>query len=227
LTPRDRRKGKRGTEIIMALATARADQAQQAALSIRKAVTAEDISAISTVLTHAFFADPVFGWTFPDDDRRRNLDALNAVFARPYVRHGESYLTDDANGAALWLPPGEQLVSGDEEAEFVRELEETAGPDAGRLFELLEIFDRHHPEGTYRVLQLLAVEPAYQGRGIGAALIAPGLARSDLEGVPTYLEATTERSVPFYARHGFEGIGEIALPEGPSLYPMWREPSSP
>jgi hypothetical protein len=25
-----------------------------------------------------------------------------------------------------------------------------------------------------------------------------------------------------YRRHGFEQTGEIPLPDGPSLYPMWR-----
>jgi len=29
-----------------------------------------------------------------------------------------------------------------------------------------------------------------------------------------------------YRRHGFEQIGEIELPDGPSLYPMWRDARS-
>jgi ribosomal protein S18 acetylase RimI-like enzyme len=75
------------------------------------------------------------------------------------------------------------------------------------------------------VLQLLAVKPQSQSRGIGSALIAPGLARNDQEQVPTYLEATSERSIPFYERHGFEVIGEIEVPDGPTLFAMWRVPS--
>ena len=210
----------------MPLLTAGSEQAQRPAPSINEVVTADEISVAATILTHAFFEDPVFVWTFPDEDRRRDLNPFHEAFARPYVRHGETYVTEGATGAALWLPPGAELVSAEEEAEFVHELGETAGPDAGRLFALLELFDQNHPEGTYRVLQLLAVEPEYQSRGIGSALLAPGLARSDQEQVPTYLEATSERSIPFYERHGFQVIGEIALPDGPSLYPMWREPSS-
>ena len=211
----------------MALATARAEQAQRAAPSIHKVVTPEDISVAGRTLANGFFDDPVFVWTFPDEERRRrNLTGLLEVFARPYVRHGESYLTDDASGAALWLPPGKELVAAEEEPEFVQQLEATAAEDAGRLFELMEIFDQHHPDGTYRVLQLLAVEPRSQSRGIGSALIAPGLARSDQEQVPTYLEATSERSIPFYERHGFEVIGEIEVPDGPTLFAMWRVPSS-
>ena len=131
----------------MALATARAEQAQRAAPSIHKVVTPEDISAASRTLANGFFDDPVFVWTFPDEERRRrNLTGLLEAFARPYVRHGESYLTDDASGAALWLPPGKELVTTEEEPEFVQHLEATAAEDAGRLFELMEIFDQHHPK---------------------------------------------------------------------------------
>ena len=165
----------------MALATARAEQAQRAAPSIHKVVTPEDISVASTTLANGFFDDPVFVWTFPDEERRRrNLTGLLEAFARPYVRHGESYLTDDATGAALWLPPGKDLVTTEEEPEFVQQLEATAAEDAGRLFELMEIFDQHHPEGTYRVLQLLAVEPREPepGNRLGADRPRPRAKRS-------------------------------------------------
>jgi hypothetical protein len=41
---------------------------------------------------------------------------------------------------------------------------------------------------------------------------------------PAYLEATSEINKRLYLRHGFETIGEIRLPSGPSMWPMWREP---
>ncbi len=31
-------------------------------------------------------------------------------------------------------------------------------------------------------------------------------------------------NIPIYASFGFEVTGEIALPGGPTLYPMWRKP---
>ena len=211
----------------MPLLTASTDQAKRAAPRIRQVVTAEETRVAARTLAKGFYDDPVFAWTLPDEERRRrNLADFLEAFARPYVRHGESYLADDATGAALWLPPGRELVPAEEEPGFIAELEATTAEDAGRLFELLEIFDQHHPEGTYRVLQLLAVEPQLQSRGIGSALMTPGLARSDREQVPTYLEATSERSIPFYERHGFEVIGEIEVPDGPTLFAMWRVPSS-
>jgi GNAT superfamily N-acetyltransferase len=209
----------------MTVVSPSAEEVLVAGSTIRKVVSSEAVAAASTTLTRAFFEDPVFEWVFPNRDRRRRiLPDLFPLYVHAYARHGETYITEDASGAALWLPAGAQLLTENEEAEFGAELEIRAGADAGRLFELMELFDEHHPEGTYWTLQLLAVDPERQGRGIGSRLIEPVLARCDLEQAPAYLEATTARSVPFYERHGFRTIGEIRVPDGPTLHPMWREP---
>jgi GNAT superfamily N-acetyltransferase len=70
----------------------------------------------------------------------------------------------------------------------------------------------------------MGVATVRQGRGIGSALLGAVLERCDREGVPAYLEATCERNRDLYARHGFTLRDEVRLPEGPTLWPMWREP---
>ncbi len=69
------------------------------------------------------------------------------------------------------------------------------------------------------------MQPDDQGRGIGSALLRPVLTRCDREGVPAYLEASSERNRALYARHGFEVVERIELPGGgPPMWRMWREP---
>lgn len=52
----------------------------------------------------------------------------------------------------------------------------------------------------------------------------PVLDMCDRDGVPAYLEASSERNKALYLRHGFEVVGEIKLPDGPRMWPMWRSP---
>ncbi|KAJ5118057.1 uncharacterized protein N7443_003261 [Penicillium atrosanguineum] len=77
--------------------------------------------------------------------------------------------------------------------------------------ELCEVFfgtmSEHHRElmGTRRhyYLEILAVDPAYQGRGLASKLLKWGLARADEEGVEVYLSSSPEgRKV--YEKYGFE-----------------------
>src|SRR5205809_572948 len=73
-------------------------------------------------------------------------------------------------------------------------------------------------------LFLLGARPRWQSRGLGSALLRTVLEQCDREGTPAYLEASSPDNRRLYLRHGFEVTGEIALPDGPSMWPMWRAP---
>ncbi|KAG9592250.1 acyl-CoA N-acyltransferase, partial [Aureobasidium melanogenum] len=55
----------------------------------------------------------------------------------------------------------------------------------------------------YLYLRVLAIDPAYQRRGVGSLLLDEGLAVADRCGIQAYLEAT-KVGRPLYARYGFE-----------------------
>jgi GNAT superfamily N-acetyltransferase len=93
------------------------------------------------------------------------------------------------------------------------------GPMVGRA--LLEV-EHAHPTEPHWYLAILGVRPERTGRGLGGALLEPGLARADAEGMPSYLENSNPRNVPFYERHGFDVVAEHWLPNGPVLTYMWR-----
>jgi GNAT superfamily N-acetyltransferase len=71
---------------------------------------------------------------------------------------------------------------------------------------------------------VVATDPDHQGRGLGAQILKPVLETCDREGVPAYLESSNPRNLPFYYRQGWIQTGEIVIPEGPTLFPMWRQP---
>lgn len=44
---------------------------------------------------------------------------------------------------------------------------------------------------------------------------------------PRPMRYTRPSNIPFYRRHGFEVVGEVQFPSGPTLWPMWRDPLPP
>ncbi|OAL74557.1 hypothetical protein A7D00_0150 [Trichophyton violaceum] len=59
------------------------------------------------------------------------------------------------------------------------------------------------------LLNLLAVHPDYQRRGIGGALVKHGLEEAKKLDMPTWLEASPE-GFPLYTAHGFEIVEPVA-----------------
>ena len=141
----------------------------------------------------------------------------------PYLRHGDTYMTGDGNGAAVAAARRRAAERGGGRG-VRRGCEELVG-NVARFEQLAETFERHHPDEPLYYCQSLATVPAYQGRGIGSAFLRAMLTRADQEGFPAYHEATTPRNRALYERHGYLTQGEFVLPDGgPPLWRMWRSP---
>lgn len=188
-------------------------------------VTAADHSAIGRVLAAAFADDPVFTWMTPDAAARNAaLPTFFTWFAQAYEPLGASRVIEDVAGAALWAPPGTQAIPDEEAEAFLGRIAGLPGVDADRLVAVVTLLDEQHPHTPCHYLNLLGVEPARRGQGLGSALLAETLRACDAAGEPAYLEATSPDNRRLYLRHGFAVVGEIVLPGGPSLWPMWRDP---
>lgn len=186
----------------------------------------DDVEQVSATLSRAFFDDPVLAWIVPEPGRRRTvLPGLFRIFAAAFIRHHESLVTSDGAGAALWAPPGVPAVAEHEAEQFGRELEKVTGADAPRLFAVDDVMAAHHPRTPCYHLQLVGVDPEWQGRGVGSALLTPVIERCDRDGVPAYLEATSPHNRRLYERHGFRTRETLQIPGGPVMWAMWREPA--
>ena len=185
----------------------------------RKATHA-DLEHVTDTLALAFYDDPVLMWIVDDGPRREQLlPAFFGVVAESYLGYGETYATDDEVCAAVWAPPGAE-----DDAVLPMMLGESVEEYAPRLFEILGLMDAKHPVEPLYYLFLLGTRPGWQGRGLGTSLMSTVLETCDRDGVPAYLEATSERNKQFHLRNGFEVTEEFRLPGGPPMWRMWRSP---
>jgi len=186
-----------------------------------------DTGEITDLVAEAMGDGRVARWLSPDPvARRRDSPAYFGIFVEHAVRFGEVYATADAetgrlSGVALWFPFTSLIPA---PADYDARLKEAAGPAFDRARELDAALEARHPLDAHHYLAFLAVHPAHQGHGVGSALLERHHARLDRAGIPAYLEANDPRNRDLYLRHGYVCSSEIELPDGPTIWPMWRAP---
>ncbi len=198
-------------------------------MNVRPA-TGDDVLGIARVLADAFHDDPLMAWIVPDEHARPG--ALQRMFVVGLRFHhlglGGVEVTEAASGriagAAVWNPPGRWKSS--RAAELLSVPAELLA--LGRAARLAGIVDdtlsQAHPEEPHWYLSEIGTGRQARGLGHGSALLRSRLRRCDAEDMPAYLESSKRGNLPYYERFGFVSTGEIRIPDGPSLWGMWREP---
>jgi ribosomal protein S18 acetylase RimI-like enzyme len=197
--------------------------AERPALPLRRA-TRDDRTAVVRMLVRAFDRDPVANWLLRSDAHRARAfeAAFDVSLMRLTLPAGEVWLAGDAQGAALWTPPG-----GWSTTRAIPALPRLAGAVGWKrslaLLGAVTGFQDHHPHEAHWYLFLLGVDPDHQGRGVGGALLRAILDQCDARGEVAYLEASSEGNARLYERHGFVTKAEVRLlPDAPPLWPMVR-----
>lgn len=188
-----------------------------------------DRADVVRLLDEAFRDDPVSSWVFPDaEHRRRRHGALMDGFLDLALSEGYVDVAEDGSAVALWwsVPAGDDESADEDGEEGPAQLREAVEPDNARIEEIARLTGEAHPtDRPHQYLHMIGVSPERQGEGLGSALIGAVLERCDREGLHAYLEASNSRSRALYSRLGFRFTGNaIDLPDGPQLWPMWREP---
>lgn len=198
----------------------------RASPSVRRALKSDRATVVPT-LARAFEADPVLNYFARQDAARAR--AIETIFDVSFVDltlpYGETWMTDDGRGVALWAPPNKWST--------LRGV--LAGPRLIAAVGLSNVLARmravervqaRHPKPPHYYLYALGVDPPHQGRGLGSALLRAVLSRCDADGASAYLEASTADNARLYGRHGFVVTEELSLgPDAPTVSLMWRAPN--
>ena len=212
-------------------------------IRVRPGLTGE-IDNLTALLDEAFRQDPVSRWMFANVSREGHDWAAHAAMLRVftdwavYCGHAQVAVSvpsgtpaadveDQAHAVALWVPAGPSFPHSVPPRERQRpDFTNLQGWPRLKFDQFAELSRTAHPmQVDHQYLPFVAVAPPWQGHGVGTRLLRHRLDQLDAERVPAYLEASNPDSARLYKRLGFRPIGEIRLPAGPPLTPMWRDPT--
>ena len=186
-----------------------------------KRLFSSDFAAAAQTLAAAFqhyelFAE--YANALPDLKGCLAQDFLHYLTALPEA--AEIYADSAAiQGVAVWLPPS--ITPDPPQLTFMQTY--AAGEMYRSRMKAFALFCQavrfHHMPWPHWYLNLLAVHPDAQGRGIGKQLLSEKLRDLDRRQQPCYLETQRERNTHLYQSMGFRVVEDCLAPGG--KLPFW------
>lgn len=183
------------------------------------------ITAAANSLSKAFMDDPLQSYVFPDaEERMLRSPAHFEALLRYGTIYGEVYTTQNAEGAVVWLPPGEtEIIPEKAEKGGLTKLPELLGEEAThRFFTVMDFLEPFHkldaPEPHWYTM-VIGVAPSFCGMGNGKALMNTVIDKAKRTQTPIYLETAAPFNISFYKNIGFSIIREFIEPT--SQLPLW------
>ena len=176
------------------------------------------IERASEVLSRAFRDDPLSVYLFPDPvEREENMPRVFRSMLSYGHLYGGAVVSPNLEGVVVWIPSERthhtlwrDIRSGNTTMLF------SIGRKAAVRWKALGAYvgaiKKRHVPTAYCYGLLLAVDPVYQGKGYGGALLRAVLSGADREHRPCYLETMSERDISFFEHFGFRVVEEGLVP---------------
>jgi GNAT superfamily N-acetyltransferase len=181
-------------------------------------INEHEVRAASGSIARAFMNEPIQAYVLPDEQERMIKSPENfAILIRYCMLFGEVYTSAHAEGAVLWLRPGETEIT-PEKAEkgglvqLLPLLEKEALDRFNSVFEFLSPYHKKDAPEPHWYAFVIGVDPEFQGQGVGKALMKPVLDKAHMTKTPLYLETADPTNIPFYTKLGFEMVRELTDP---------------
>jgi Acetyltransferase (GNAT) family len=188
--------------------------------------TKADAKLLSAVLAGAFRTDPLQAWLYPNPNTRpQKMRVTFQAALEGAIRRRTAWTNESRTSVAIFTPPPRQEPI--PKRVLLRHgpaLMLASGTDALTNIARLNHIQSFRPRSPHWYLFVVGTDPTSQGQGLARAVLECGLARSDADHLPAYLESSHPDNVPYYEKFGFEVIRELRPPGGPSLWLMLRPP---
>jgi len=199
--------------------------AHTAAQTTVRRTTTPEIPLVSRMLARAFWDDPVMLHFLPrEDGREAKLTRIFRLLHKLAIPYGTCFATSGHECATLWRPPNRWHVHWWQYITNGPEMLGIFGRGALNAMSTMGRIEKMHPKKPHWYLQVIGTDPPKQGRGFAGIAMRQQLAVADASRIPCYLESSKPTNIPVYRAFGFEVTGEIQIPNGPTLWPMWRDP---
>ena len=184
----------------------------------------EHESPVATLLAQAFLDDPLVAaiCDAPTVERRRRMRWSFRIAVRSHclaAQPGWIIAGSAATpaGVVLVTRPRAEVQSRSDWIFLLRGLTRIGTRTVLRGVRAAQTIATHAPPQPFTYLRTLGVDPQMQGQGLGSALVQQVI-RTAVPTLPLYLETAKEANLAFYARHGFDCIGEFRCLD----VPVWR-----
>ncbi|TFH04878.1 MAG: N-acetyltransferase [Candidatus Thorarchaeota archaeon] len=171
------------------------------------------------MLLEAFRDDPLTHYFIPPCDNWEELVSKYFAFRLRFgIMYGEAYaISPKIEGLAAWFAPGKSDMTN---FRMMRAGGMALSRDMGKdiisrmniIGEYISKIRKQHVTVPHWHLFPIAVDPAYQGKGFGSALLRPMLDRIAGDGLPCYLETQNEKNRSLYEHFGFKVIHTDTIP---------------
>ncbi|HNR31803.1 MAG TPA: GNAT family N-acetyltransferase [Candidatus Hydrogenedentes bacterium] len=191
----------------------------------------ENYADVAALIARAFRDDPLTCFMLPDPATRRwSMEWIHTRWFRVVGALGGTFTTQGGGGVAVWWPPGGRdriTLWRIARAGLLWTPLRVGWAYTQRMREAYADVERHAEafRAPHWYLDILAVDPASQGRGLGGALIRHVTERADRDRLPCYVVTHNLRNVPYYERFGFRLLRQTDLAPGLRTSSLEREPA--
>jgi len=201
-------------------------------LNIREIHEGEVDKAVET-LVQAFYDDRLVCYMFPDSKFRKEfISWFYSRWIQLLMKFNTVFVENDIKGVAACVSP--KLFPHIPLSYQIRAGLLGALPKLGlkNLWKPIRVYfdsqkrTKSEVKEPSWILDILGVQPEFQGKGIGSALVQHLISLSNRDKVPAYLITHNENNVVFYEKNGFKLLKkENSLPGGPPTYSLIYYPS--
>lgn len=187
-------------------------------------LTDVDVPVAVETLTQAFADYPFTRHVIASEGHEGRVRRFQELcLTRVGMVYGRVWVAEEGLAVAVWATPDQDPSPAF--AEIGQELGDLTGDRAGAFESAEQALAPHRPQEPVWFLNTVGVAPQVQGKGLGRAVLAPGIEAAAQAGYPAFLETSSESNVKFYERLGFQVTADIPLPDhGPRTWCMRKDP---